>query len=136
MDKAIGYGVAGHSVDGTDLEACLNVLDRAVSAARGGAGPQLVIASLLRLVGHGEHERRSYVDPKLRESSLGGDCLKLASNASCAKTGRTRKRCGKCRRISSARSRTPSAITLREPLPDPNTETGARWHTPSERRGL
>src|SRR5947209_13820054 len=49
VDKAVGYGIAGHSVDGTDLQACLDVLDRAVAAARAGGGPQLVVASLLRL---------------------------------------------------------------------------------------
>src|SRR5580658_10182645 len=38
VDKAIGYGVAGHNVDGTDLEACLAVLHRAVAAARTGGG--------------------------------------------------------------------------------------------------
>src|SRR5882757_899739 len=43
VDKAVGYGIAGHSVDGTDLEACLTVLQRAVEAARAGGGPQFVV---------------------------------------------------------------------------------------------
>ena len=77
-DKAIGYGVAAHSVDGTDLTACLQTLGAAVSAARGGAGPQLVVAQLLRLCGHGEHDDAGYIDPKLKNSPLGRDCLKVA----------------------------------------------------------
>src|SRR2546427_7783176 len=48
-DKAEGYGVAAYSVDGTDLSACLEVVGRAVNRARTGSGPQMVVASLLRL---------------------------------------------------------------------------------------
>lgn len=80
LDKAIGYGVEGHSVDGTDLGACLKVLGEAVSNARNGRGPQLVIAKLLRLCGHGEHDDSSYIDPKLRTDPCGRDCLKVAED--------------------------------------------------------
>jgi len=78
VDRAPGYGVAGWTVDGTDLSACLKVVGEAVSKARAGGGPQLVVASLLRLCGHGEHDDAGYVDPKLKESPLGRDCLKVA----------------------------------------------------------
>jgi acetoin:2,6-dichlorophenolindophenol oxidoreductase subunit alpha len=77
-EKAIGYGVESHSVDGTDLSACLKIIGEAVSRARNGNGPQLVVAKLLRLCGHGEHDDSSYVDPKLKNSPLGNDCLKTA----------------------------------------------------------
>lgn len=77
-DKAIGYGVEGHSVDGTDLSACLKVVGKAVSNARAGNGPQLVVAKLLRLCGHGEHDTAEYIDPKLKQSPFGRDCLKIA----------------------------------------------------------
>jgi acetoin:2,6-dichlorophenolindophenol oxidoreductase subunit alpha len=77
-DKAIGYGVASHSVDGTDLEDCLRVVPAAVAQAREGGGPQLVVAQLLRLCGHGEHDDAQYVDPNLKESPLGRDCLVVA----------------------------------------------------------
>src|SRR5512137_1829444 len=56
LDKAVGYGIQEHSVDGTDLSACLAVLGEAVAQARAGRGPQMVVASLLRLCGHGEHD--------------------------------------------------------------------------------
>ena len=78
VDKAAGYGISGHSVDGTDLSACLKVVSDAVSQARAGGGPQMVVADLLRLCGHGEHDDSSYIDPKLKESSAGRDCLKVA----------------------------------------------------------
>lgn len=75
VDKAIGYGVAGHEVDGTDLFASLEVISGAVKAARTGKGPQLVVANLLRLSGHGEHDDASYVPDELRASKLGTDCM-------------------------------------------------------------
>lgn len=78
VDKAIGYGVAGHKVDATDLGQCLQTLRKAVSAAREGGGPQLIVGDLLRLVGHGEHDDASYVDPALKSSTMGQDCLLLA----------------------------------------------------------
>ncbi len=78
VDKAAGYGVAVAAVDGTDLDACLKTVGQAVARARAGHGPQLVVAELLRLCGHGEHDDASYVDPNLKKSPLGRDCLKVA----------------------------------------------------------
>ena len=78
VDKAIGYGVTGHAVDGTELSDCLSVLGEAIQQARAGGGPQLVIARLLRLCGHGEHDDAHYVDPKLKQSAIGRDCLAVA----------------------------------------------------------
>jgi pyruvate dehydrogenase E1 component alpha subunit/2-oxoisovalerate dehydrogenase E1 component alpha subunit len=80
VDRAIGYGVEGHAVDGTELADCLEVLAHAVQRARDGHGPQLVVASLLRLGGHGEHDDASYIDPLLRETRVGRDCLPVAEN--------------------------------------------------------
>jgi pyruvate dehydrogenase E1 component alpha subunit/2-oxoisovalerate dehydrogenase E1 component alpha subunit len=77
-DKAAGYGVDAHAVDGTDLSACLKVVGDAIARARAGRGPQMVVATLLRLCGHGEHDDASYIDPKLKASPAGRDCLKVA----------------------------------------------------------
>jgi len=77
-DKAIGYGVEVQTVDGTDLAACLKIAGQAVSSARSGGGPQMVVARLLRLCGHGEHDTADYIDMKLKKSPLGRDCLKVA----------------------------------------------------------
>lgn len=78
LDKAAGYGIPGYEIDGTDLRECVNVMRHAVSEARLGRGPQLIVANLLRLVGHGEHDDASYVDPTLRTLPLGRDCLDAA----------------------------------------------------------
>jgi TPP-dependent pyruvate/acetoin dehydrogenase alpha subunit len=78
IDRAVGYGVQGHTLDGTDLSACLKVVGEAVARARAGQGPQLVVARLLRLCGHGEHDDAGYVDAKLKGSLIGRDCLKVS----------------------------------------------------------
>ncbi len=80
-ERAVGYGIEGYHVDGTDLTACLKVTRTAIDRARSGAGPQLIVARLLRLCGHGEHDDAGYIDPKLKQSLLGRDCLKLAEEA-------------------------------------------------------
>ena len=77
VDKAIGYGFEGHSVDGHDLAACLEVFQLASDKARRGEGPQMVVGSMLRLCGHGEHDDASYVPPDVKAG--GQDCLNLAT---------------------------------------------------------
>jgi TPP-dependent pyruvate/acetoin dehydrogenase alpha subunit len=77
-DKAVGYGVRSYSFDGTDLSICLKNIGEAFERARAGEGPQLVVARLLRLCGHGEHDDSHYIAPDLKNSTLGRDCLKVA----------------------------------------------------------
>jgi TPP-dependent pyruvate/acetoin dehydrogenase alpha subunit len=78
VERARGYGVGGYAVDGTDFLACASVIGEAVRRAREGAGPQLVVAQLLRLSGHGEHDDGSYVPEDLRKSHCGRDCVEVA----------------------------------------------------------
>src|SRR6266576_2762598 len=78
VDRAIGYGFEGYSLDGTDLGACLDVIGSAVKRARAGRPPQLVVASVLRLSGHGEHDDASYVTEEIRKQPFARDCLLLA----------------------------------------------------------
>src|SRR6266851_1740307 len=80
LDKAAGYGLEGQAVDGTDLADCLEVVSDAIGKARSGHGPQVVVAELLRLCGHGEHDDAGYVDPAFKSSPLGRDCLKVAES--------------------------------------------------------
>lgn len=78
VDRAIGYGVTGYSIDGTDLMECLQTFRLAITRAREGGGPQLVVGKLLRLSGHGEHDDASYVPDEARAGKHGGDCIALA----------------------------------------------------------
>jgi acetoin:2,6-dichlorophenolindophenol oxidoreductase subunit alpha len=81
VDRAVGYGFEGHQLDGTDLNACLDVIGSAVHRARAGRPPQLVVASILRLGGHGEHDDASYVTAEIKAQPFARDCLKLAEQA-------------------------------------------------------
>src|ERR671923_361041 len=78
VERAKGYGFEGYSIDGTDLNACLDVIGGAVKRARAGRPPQLVVASVLRLSGHGEHDDASYVTEEIKRQPFAQDCLKLA----------------------------------------------------------
>ncbi|MBV9272849.1 MAG: thiamine pyrophosphate-dependent dehydrogenase E1 component subunit alpha [Verrucomicrobia bacterium] len=78
VDRAIGYGVEGYSMDGTDLKECLEVAAHAVRRARSGFGPQMIVASCVRLSGHAEHDDGSYMEKTLFESPIGRDCIKVA----------------------------------------------------------
>src|SRR5437870_8473221 len=78
VDRAIGYRFEGYSLDGTDLSACLEIIGGAVKRARAGRPPQLVVASVLRLSGHGEHDDASYVTEEIKREPFARDCLKVA----------------------------------------------------------
>jgi pyruvate dehydrogenase E1 component alpha subunit/2-oxoisovalerate dehydrogenase E1 component alpha subunit len=78
VDRAIGYGFEGYTIDGTDLTNCLDVIGGAVKRARAGRPPQLVVASILRLSGHGEHDDASYVTDEMKHQPFARDCLKVA----------------------------------------------------------
>jgi pyruvate dehydrogenase E1 component alpha subunit/2-oxoisovalerate dehydrogenase E1 component alpha subunit len=78
VEKARGYGIGGMTVDGTDLLACASVITEAIHRARAGQGPQMVVARLLRLSGHGEHDDGFYVPGDLRQGHYGRDCVEVA----------------------------------------------------------
>jgi len=122
VDKAPGYGVTGHSVDGTDLGACLQVMGEAVEQARAGGGPQLVVARLLRLCGHGEHDDAHYVDPKLKQSPVGRDCLKVAEEQLLREGWAGRPELESWRGETARKIEEAVAKVQREPAPDPYRE--------------
>src|SRR3954468_5921350 len=78
VDRAQGYGYEGATVDGTDVAACLDVIGGAVKRARAGRPPQLVVAKILRLAGHGEHDDASYVAPEMKNEAFAQDSVKRA----------------------------------------------------------
>ncbi|HZH92388.1 MAG TPA: thiamine pyrophosphate-dependent dehydrogenase E1 component subunit alpha [Pyrinomonadaceae bacterium] len=60
-DKAAGYGIPGHIVDGNDIIACYEVTRRAAEFARGGGGAVLIEAKTYRRKGHAEHDDQRYI---------------------------------------------------------------------------
>src|SRR4051812_26599084 len=123
VDRALGYGVEGHTVDGTDLEDCLRVIGDAVERARAGRGPQLVVANLLRLCGHGEHDDASYVSAKLKSSELGRDCLEVARQEVVENGWANGADLEKWQTAASAQIEEAVAIAQRDPQVDPSHET-------------
>jgi pyruvate dehydrogenase E1 component alpha subunit/2-oxoisovalerate dehydrogenase E1 component alpha subunit len=122
IDKAIGYGVVAREVDGTDLEDCLRVLSAAVAQVRAGGGPQMVVGRLLRLCGHAEHDDAHYVDPQLKKSPLGRDCLKLAEERLLGEGWADAKSMVALRQQVVLEVDEAVATVQREPVPDPYKE--------------
>jgi acetoin:2,6-dichlorophenolindophenol oxidoreductase subunit alpha len=122
VDRALGYGIEGHSVDGTDLGACLKTLGTAVKRARGGHGPQMVVARLLRLCGHGDHDDASYIDPKLRASPVGRDCLEVAEKVILQQQWVEACTLTRWRHEALDQVEEAAATAQRDPLPDPYAE--------------
>jgi pyruvate dehydrogenase E1 component alpha subunit/2-oxoisovalerate dehydrogenase E1 component alpha subunit len=133
VDKAIGYGVQGHSLDGNDLSACLKVVGDAVDLARRGRGPQLVVARLLRLCGHGEHDDSNYVDPELRSAPFARDCVKVSEEYLLQQSWADQTILDSWRNESIQQIEDAVATVRREPAPDPYAED---WSALSSRHLL
>ncbi len=123
VDRAIGYGVEGHTLNGTDLKDCLRTLGKAVARARAGHGPQLVVANLLRLCGHGEHDDASYVNANLKASEIGRDCLEVARQEALANNWTTVAQIAQWQTECSAEIEEAVAIAQQDTPPDPTRET-------------
>ncbi|NNE07420.1 MAG: hypothetical protein HKN20_02535, partial [Gemmatimonadetes bacterium] len=65
-DKAIGYGIPGVTIDGTDPEAVLAAFAWAADRARAGHGPALIELVAMRMCGHAHHDDMLYLgrEPK------------------------------------------------------------------------
>ncbi|MDP3278527.1 MAG: dehydrogenase E1 component subunit alpha/beta [Deltaproteobacteria bacterium] len=75
-DRAVGYGIAGETIDGTDLFAVYDALSRAFSRAREGRGASLIEAVLPRMRGHAEGDGSYELIPEeLRAAFLAQDPL-------------------------------------------------------------
>ncbi len=62
-EKAAGYGIPGHIVDGNDIIACYEVTKKAAEFARSGGGAVLIEAKTYRRKGHAEHDDQRYLPP-------------------------------------------------------------------------
>src|SRR5215203_491668 len=60
-EKAAGYGIPAHIVDGNDVVACYEVMKQAAEYARRGGGAVLIEAKTYRRKGHAEHDDQRYV---------------------------------------------------------------------------
>jgi TPP-dependent pyruvate/acetoin dehydrogenase alpha subunit len=131
-DRAAGYGIEGYTLEqGNDLGECLRVIGGAAERARGGHGPQLVVASILRLGGHGEHDDGGYVLDTLKRSTTGADCLKLTEQSILKEGLATQQEMDQWRANAVHQVEEAVATAQREPAPDPDAED---WCALSTRR--
>jgi pyruvate dehydrogenase E1 component alpha subunit/2-oxoisovalerate dehydrogenase E1 component alpha subunit len=66
-ERAIGYGIPGIIVDGTDPCQVYDAAHEACERARLGGGPTLIEAKMMRMKGHAIHDAAQYVPAKLFE---------------------------------------------------------------------
>jgi TPP-dependent pyruvate/acetoin dehydrogenase alpha subunit len=64
-DRAVGYGIPGVTIDGTDVIAVYDVCRAAVDRARRGDGPSLIESVTMRMHGHSASDDASYVPKAL-----------------------------------------------------------------------
>jgi acetoin:2,6-dichlorophenolindophenol oxidoreductase subunit alpha len=128
-DRAAGYGVEGHSVDGIDLAECLEVLGRATERARAGHGPQLIVASCLRLTGHAEHDDAYYMDKSLYQTPLGRDCMKVAEQFLLERRWADQSSLNAWHQAAKVQVEEAVTDAQREPLADPSSETWCPYAT-------
>lgn len=129
VDRAKGYGVTGHSVDGTDFLACAGVIGNAVSLARAGGGPQLVVAQLLRLTGHGEHDDGSYVPDAVKAGAYGRDCIDVAERQMLEFQIMSAEEIAAIRETAAIEVQAAVAQAQQEPTPDPYQEDWRAFST-------
>jgi pyruvate dehydrogenase E1 component alpha subunit len=75
-DKAVGYGIPGVRVDGTDVLACYEATREAVARARAGEGPTFIEAVSYRTAPHATaDDPRAYIDLERVEEEKRRECV-------------------------------------------------------------
>lgn len=73
--RALGYGIASEVVDGTDVLAVYEAMQRAAAHARSGEGPVLVECDVYRFTGHYVGDPANYMPEEYREASHREDVI-------------------------------------------------------------
>ncbi len=72
-ERALAYGIPGENVDGNNVLAVYQVVEKAIARARSGQGPTIIESKTFRVRGHSEADRADYVPRELREEWLQKD---------------------------------------------------------------
>lgn len=75
-ERAKAYAMPGESVDGNDVLAVMEGIERALEHARSGQGPALVECKTFRVRGHSEADKADYVPQEVRQAWLKKDPIK------------------------------------------------------------
>jgi len=76
-DRALGYGIPGVTVDGTDVLAMYHACKEAYDRARKGGGPSIIESRTMRMMGHAAHDNAWYVPKKLLDEWKKKDPVEL-----------------------------------------------------------
>ena len=74
-ERAIGYGIPGVIVDGTDACQVYDAAHEACERAHRGEGPTLIEAKMMRMKGHAIHDAADYVPKAMLEFWRKRDCI-------------------------------------------------------------
>jgi TPP-dependent pyruvate/acetoin dehydrogenase alpha subunit len=74
-NRAVGYGIPGVIIDGTDACQVYDATFEAVERAHRGEGPTLIEAKLMRMKGHAIHDAAAYVPKAMHEFWRKRDCI-------------------------------------------------------------
>ena len=74
------YGMPGESVDGTDVLAVYDAVERATALARAGQGPSFLECVTLRMAGHSAHDAAEYVPEELKRAWANKDPIQRLEN--------------------------------------------------------
>ena len=74
-NRAIGYGMPGVIIDGTDACQVYDATYEAVERAHRGEGPTMIEAKMMRMKGHAIHDAAAYVPKEMHEFWRKRDCI-------------------------------------------------------------
>jgi len=124
--RAQAIGVESADVDGNDLEAVLSTVGAAIDAARDGAGPRVVVAKTMRMLGHAIHDGAEYVPPELTTEWKQHDPIDMLE-ARLRAVGTTDDQIDAINTETRAEVDEAVEFALLSPMPDPATVESGVW---------
>jgi TPP-dependent pyruvate/acetoin dehydrogenase alpha subunit len=118
-DRALGYGIPGETVDGTDIEAVYDATLKAVKHAQAGKGPSIIETVTMRMRGHAEHDAFEYVPKEMLEEWDKKDPVRKTSEL-LSKKGASKKEIEKIE--TEAKKEIEEAVAYANELPNPDSE--------------
>jgi len=125
-DRASGYGIPGVVVDGSDVLACYRASKEAVDRARGGEGPTLIEAKVIRLTAHSSDDQQTKYRPEQELAELRShDALPLFRDQ--LREAGVLDDEAEARIAGEIKAEVDAATDHAEAEPDPDPSTAMRW---------
>lgn len=131
-DRAVGYGIEGRTIDGTDAFAVYQAVCEALEAMAADPRPALLECMTLRLCGHAAYDKADYVPPELFEQWRAQDPLPRARARYAELCGCTEAEVGELEEAVEEEIRQQVSHCLRVPRPDPARHCWSVFAAPSQ----